>query len=446
MIVREWSIGWLLGCLALLLAACGQAGPRFEEGSSAAIPPDRVPIILLPGVSREVARELKGGSLVPFSALALRTDVEALAHLGDPRFPAAGGQPAEVSGELDRALRGTDVRGLQPLINYLIQHEGYLRGDPEQPRDKDYPENPEGIRTDRRRQASLFVVYYDWRRDLAESACVLAQRVARIRMLTGAPRVYLVGHSLGGVVARYYLRYGGRDAAGDRDCPLGTGEMRTAINAPGGDGTARLVTLGAPHQGTAQAFRALIQDFNLFGVVSLGLRRAVFTMPLAWELLPFADPDGRVSLLVDQDGEERVSLYDARTWIGREWLVGDATDPGRRRFVEMMLARAATLHRRMAERNPAEEAVPRLVVGAGCRPTPARAIVADGKLEFLSRAQSDNPLFARTTVPGDGVVSLASALGVLPAPTLTPMTVCSAHSAYVDDSSMTNRITQFLLH
>jgi pimeloyl-ACP methyl ester carboxylesterase len=446
MIVREWSIGWLLGCLVLLLAACGRGGPRLEEGSTAAIPPDRVPIILLPGVSREVARELKGGSLVPFSALALRTDAEALAHLGDPRFPAAGGQPAEVSGELDRALRGTDVRGLQPLINHLIQHEGYLRGDPEQPRDKDYPENPEGIRTDRRRQGSLFVVYYDWRRDLAESACVLAQRVARIRMLTGTPRVYLVGHSLGGVVARYYLRYGGRDAVGDRDCPLGNGEIRTAINAPGGDGTARLVALGAPHQGTAQAFRALIQDFNLFGVVSLGLRRAVFTMPLAWELLPFADPDGRVPLLVDQNGEERVSLYDARTWIGREWLVGDATDPGRRRFVETMLARAATLHRRMAERNPAEEAVPRLVVGAGCRPTPARAIVADGKLEFLSRTQSDNPFFARATVPGDGIVSLESALGVPPAPTLTPMTVCSAHSAYVDDPSMTSRIAQFLLH
>jgi len=446
MIVREWFKRWLLGCLVLLLAACGRGGPRLEEGSTAAIPPDRVPIILLPGVSREVARELKGGSLIPFSALALRTDAEALAHLGDPRFPAAGGQPAEVSGELDRALRGTDVRGLQPLINHLIQREGYLRGDPEQPRDKGYPENPEGVRTDRSRQASLFVLYYDWRRDLAESACVLAQRVARIRTLTGAPRVYLVGHSLGGVVARYYLRYGGRDAVGDRDCPLGDGETRKTINAPGGDGTVRLVTLGAPHQGTAQAFRALIQDFNLFGVVSLGLRRAVFTMPLAWELLPVADPDGRVPLLVDQNGEERVPLYDAGTWIGRKWLVGDATDPERRRFVETMLVRAATLHQRMVERNPAEGTVPRLIVGAGCRPTPARAIVVDGELEFLSRAQSDNPLFARVTVPGDGVVSLESALGVPPAPTLTSMTVCSAHSAYVDDAGMTRRIAQFLLH
>ena len=76
----------------------------------------------------------------------------------------------------------------------------------------------------------------------------------------------------------------------------------------------------------------------------------------------------------------------------------------------------------------------------------ARAVVADDKLEFLSRAQSDNPLFARVTVPGDGVVSLESALGVPPAPTLTSMTVCSAHSAYVDDAGMTRRIAQFLLH
>jgi pimeloyl-ACP methyl ester carboxylesterase len=446
MIVREWFTGCLLGCLVLLLAACGQTGPRFEEVSQEATPPDRVPIILVPGVSREVARQLKGGSIIPFSALALRTDAEALAHLGDPRFPVDGGQPAAVPRELDRALRGTDVRGLQGLINHLIRYEGYLRGDPEQPHDKDYPENPESVRTDRKRLASLFVVYYDWRRDVAESACILAQRVARIRAQTGAPRVHLVGHSLGGVVARYYLRYGGRDAMRDRDCPLGDGEIRAAINTPGSGAVGRLVALGAPHKGSEQAFRALLQDFNLFGFVSLGLRRAVFTMPQVWELLPFAEVDGRVPLLVGQDGEERVSLYDARTWIERGWLVGDPTDPERRHFVEAMLARATTLHQRMAERNPAEETVPRLTVGAGCRPTPARAVMEDGKVEFLSRTQIDNPLFARVTVPGDGVVSLESALAIPSSPTLTPVTVCSAHTAYVDDSSVVDRIAQFLLH
>jgi pimeloyl-ACP methyl ester carboxylesterase len=440
---HSWCFTWLLGII-LLLTACGQSVSRFEDTSQETIPPDRVPIVIVPGISREVARQLNG-SIIPYASLSLRIDGEALAHLGDPRFPVDGDQPLGVPGELDKALRGTDVRGVQALINHLIQQEGYIRGDPEQPRDKNYPENPEGVRTDRKRLASLFVVYYDWRRDVTESACILAERVARIRASTGVSRVHLVGHSLGGVVVRYYLRYGGRDAMRDRDCPLGAGEIRPVLNAPGSGSAGRVVTLGAPYRGSELAFRALLQDVNVFGFVSLGLQRAIFTMPVVWELLPFAGEDGRVPLLVNQHGEEQVSLYDAQTWIERGWIVGDSKDPERQRFIKTILARASALHRRLAEPDPMEEVVPRLIVGSGCRPTPARAIVVDGKIEFLSRTDTDNPLFDRITVPGDGIVSLESSLGISPAPTLTPVTVCSAHTTYVNDPGTTERIAQFLL-
>lgn len=435
---------WLLG-IVLALTACSQSVPRFESASQETIPPDRVPIVFVPGISREVARQLNRG-IIPFSALGLRTDAEALAHLGDPRFPADGDQPLQVPGALDRALRGTDVRGLQALINYLIQDEGYVRGDPEQPRDKDYPENPESVRADRARSASLFVTYYDWRRDVAESACLLAEHVARIRRLTSATRVHLVGHSLGGVIVRYYLRYGGRDVMRDRDCPLADGEARAALNAPGSDSVDRTVTLGSPYRGSELAFRALLQDFNLFGIVSLGLRRAIFTMPVAWELLPFAGEDGQVPLLLDGNGVESVQLYDPGIWVQRGWLPGDSSNPERQRFVQMMLARARRFHQRMAEWDPAEDTIPRLIIGGGCRPTPARAIVANGKVEFLGRSDDENPLFALTTVPGDGVVSLDSSLGLPPSPTLTPVTVCSGHGTYVSDPGTAARIVRFLLH
>jgi len=63
---------------------------------------------------------------------------------------------------------------------------------------------------------------------------------------------------------------------------------------------------------------------------------------------------------------------------------------------------------------------------------------------FLSRSESDNPMFGRVTVPGDGVVSLDSALGISPSPTLTTMTVCTGHSAYVDEPGVTDRISQVL--
>jgi pimeloyl-ACP methyl ester carboxylesterase len=427
-----------------LLAACGQAVPPVEEATRNAIPPDRVPVILVPGISREVGAELRGGRLMPFSALALRTDAEALASLGDPRFPVDGSRPLEVPAQLDLALRRTEVRGLQGLIDRLIHERGYVRGNPDRPLDKDYPENPESARSDHTRLASLFVLYYDWRRDLAENACLLANRIASIRTRTRASRVHLIGHSWGGVLARYYARYGGRDVVRDRDCSLLSSGPAPVVNRPGAPAIDGLVTLGAPHLGSAQAFRALLQDFNLFGVLSVGLRDAVFTMPMAWQVLPFAGADGRVPLLVGADGAERVALYEPRTWMDHGWVPGGRTDPERRRFLETMLARARDLHRRLEEPSPAEDAVSRLVVGSGCRPTLARALVANGQVEFLSRSQSDHPLFGRVTVPGDGVVSLESALGVPDSPTVTTMTVCTSHSGYVEDSTVADRIVRLL--
>lgn len=427
-----------------LLAGCGGGPGRMAAGPPGPAVPNRVPIVLIPGIGREVAHVLRGGALVPFSGLALRTDGQALAHLGDPRFSMDGIPALEAPARLDRALRGTDVRGLQALIDHLIRTERYVRGDPDRPADKDYAENSPEDRQDRTRVASLFVLYYDWRRDLAESACVIAGRIARIQASTRAPRVHLVAHSLGGIVARYYLRYGGRDAIRDRDCPLGQ-DGSAAVNAPGTERVGRLALLGVPHRGSALAFRALLQDVSLFGVLALGIREAVFTMPLAWQLLPFTDTDGRVPLLVGENGEERIPLYALSTWVEQGWVLGDVRDPQRLRFVEGMLARPEAFHRSMAGRHPAEETVPRLVVGAGCRPTPVRAIATENGVRFVSRDQIRHPLFARTTAPGDGVVTAENAIGLPASPTLTSLTICTAHNAYLDHPDVLGRVVWFLL-
>lgn len=442
-----WGAGGTLLVLALVgvLAGCG----RGSSGVVAELPrpagQDRVPIVLVPGISREVAGVLRGGAVSPFSALSLRTDAEAVANLGDPRFPADRTPAMEAPAMLDRALRGTDVRGLQGLIDHLVRQDGYVRGDPDQPRDKDYPENPKAEQEDRTAAASLFVVYYDWRRDLPENACVLADRIARIRAATGASRIHLVGHSYGGVVARYYLRYGGRDVVRDRDCPVADKQMAATVNTPGGQVIDRVVLLGAPLHGSVLAFRALLEDFNLFGFIALGLRDAVFTMPLTWELLPQAESDGRVSLLAGVNGDGRVPLYTLRTWVDRGWLPGGTQDPGRLRFVEAMLARSLALQKSMAVRNPEEEAVPRLLVGGECRPTPTRALATANGVQFLPRGQTDHPLFSEATAPGDGVVTAESATDLPASPTLTVLTICTAHSTYLQDPDLRARVVRFLL-
>ena len=64
-------------------------------------------------------------------------------------------------------------------------------------------------------------------RDVPQLACQLAERIALIRTVTGAPRVHVVGHSLGGVLLRWYVQ-----------------EME------GAQTVATAVTLASPHEGT----------------------------------------------------------------------------------------------------------------------------------------------------------------------------------------------------
>ena len=66
--------------------------------------------------------------------------------------------------------------------------------------------------------------------DIRQFAEQVAEKVAEIRTLTGADKVILVGHSMGGLVARVYLyQLGGR----------------TFVK--------KLITLGSPHEGTVLA-------------------------------------------------------------------------------------------------------------------------------------------------------------------------------------------------
>lgn len=76
--------------------------------------------------------------------------------------------------------------------------------------------------------------------DIEDFAAQLAARVARIRARTGARQVILIGHSMGGLVARAYLHHHG-----------------------GAPYVARLITLGSPHHGSWLARYSLTRGHNV---------------------------------------------------------------------------------------------------------------------------------------------------------------------------------------
>ncbi len=98
------------------------------------------------------------------------------------------------------------------------------------------------VMEDRLRHDGYGVLSFDlggvlWRyqiRSIAEQAAIIADKVEGICARTGLSRFHIVGHSMGGLIARHYVQHHG----GDRRVKS-------------------LVTLGTPHHGTPTAFLGL---------------------------------------------------------------------------------------------------------------------------------------------------------------------------------------------
>ena len=136
---------------------------------------------------------------------------------------------------------------------------------------------------ERARGAIYHVFAYDWRRDLVESARRLGQSLDALADLRGEPdaRFNLVGHSMGGLVARYYLRYGGAEPGG----PVTWGGARRIEN---------LVLVATPNGGSIASLDAVLRG-NRVGLSATTLAASVIArMPAIYQLLP---PRGTKPLL-----------------------------------------------------------------------------------------------------------------------------------------------------
>ncbi|CAB3669158.1 alpha/beta fold hydrolase [Paraburkholderia rhynchosiae] len=90
---------------------------------------------------------------------------------------------------------------------------------------------------------NLVVCPYDWRKDNAESAARLAERVRYLRQLHGPDlKIDILAHSMGGLVARHFLESGR------------FGE----VNCCGFDNIRSLTTMGTPHRGAPLALAAAL--------------------------------------------------------------------------------------------------------------------------------------------------------------------------------------------
>ena len=170
---------------------------------------------------------------------------------------------------------------------------------------------------------TCFQFAYDWRRDIVESAKELdhfiktrAQYVQketekRFGIKLKKVKFDIVAHSMGGLVARYYLRYGAADLPEDGSLPK--------LTWAGAEHVEHLVIIGTPNAGSMDSLEDLIHGASIDSLFPSYPAAVLSTMPAMYELLP----RGRHHPLLREDGQPVKDLYDPELWKSQQWGLAD---------------------------------------------------------------------------------------------------------------------------
>ena len=256
-------------------------------------------------------------------------------------------------------------------------------------------------RAGNRRGAIFHVFTYDWRRDLVESAHRLGEYLDALAEARGEPdaRFNIVGHSMGGLIARYYLRYGGAEPGGP-------------VTWAGARRISQLILVATPNAGSIFSLNAALNG-NPVGMSNTTLAaRVIAHMPAIYQLMP---PAGAAPLINRKGETIQADLHDPATWERFEWgpwrpKNDDDTDE-ERAFVSALLSRARAFHDALSLAPLSVCPSPVTVLGGDCLPTLTRAVAPERpgqtvRFEPRNGAEADAMFEA-----GDGRVSRSSVLG-----------------------------------
>lgn len=321
------------------------------------------PVIVIPGILGSKLRNARTGEQVwPGSVgnlllgdqaqLALDFDPQTLEVLPDDLVP---------DGLFEQAL-GQDYYG--QILRTLERDGGFVRA-----------HSAQGCPRDVRR---YHVFDYDWRQDNVVTARKLDALIENMRRDCGDPalKVDVIAHSMGGLVTRYFLRYGTQDV-------LDGNQLEP--NLEGSRKVRRAVLLGTPNLGSVGSLHGFLEGRRI------GFNRVppdvLASMPSVYELFPHP----LNAWLVKPDGQELLrDLFEADLWRRFHWSIFDPAVRQRladrgfdaegiaafERYFEKRLERARRFVWSLSRKAPpADTRV--IVFGGDCLPTPARLLVEE---------------------------------------------------------------------
>lgn len=422
----------LLAVLVIISPGCISArrNPNLQQiFSTARQTPGKRPIIVIPGILGSELINNKTKQTVwptPF-----RTSQEGLPMNPNLSLNTDDLVPGRIVETVKLARILPEVYVYRDLLDALRRYVGY--------RDGDWNKPDVGGDMD-----TFYVFAYDWRKDNVANARELITRIRRLKEKLGRPdlRFNVVAHSMGGLIARYAAMYG--------DADLPSNEDPIQPNWAGAAHINKIVMIGVPNEGSADAFATLIEGYS----ITEGLRRRVpllnkltaedaVSTPAVFQLLPHRDS---VRFLDENLKPLKIDLYDAAIWKHYGW--SPINDPEFRRrhshsndeprgdglandsneldaYFEATLRRTRKFHEALDASSAIDAPVTLLAIGGDCEETlNSPVIVRDAKRnrwltlirprEYTSSTgvkYSKRQVTEAMYAPGDGRVTRSSLLG-----------------------------------
>jgi pimeloyl-ACP methyl ester carboxylesterase len=311
---------------------------------------------------------------------------------------------------------------------------------------------------------TCFQFPYDWRRDLVESAKLLdryikekkryveEQIALRFGIKDHDVKFDIVAHSMGGLVARYYLRYGAQDLPQDGSLPDLTWRGARYVN--------NLIMVGTPNAGSIHSLKVLVEGFKPALMLPHYPAAVLGTMPAVYALLPRS----RHHPLLDKDLQPIADIYDPALWIKNGWGLAD---PNQNSVLNMLLPNSEDeTQRRQIAVDHLKKCLRRARQFSEAMDRPARPptglnhylIAGDAEdTNKAARINSDSTLTIVEKGPGDGTVLRSSALLderipdkrsirlVTPIPWTNVMFLFSSHRNLPNDPAFTDNLLYILL-
>ncbi|HEU4837130.1 MAG TPA: hypothetical protein VFS90_22055 [Pyrinomonadaceae bacterium] len=420
----------ILIAVSLVSSACISARrtPNLEHiFATARARTGKRPVIVIPGILGTELINPKTRETVWPSAF--RTSQERLPISLDLAANRDDLVPGKIVETVKLARLLPEVYVYRDLLVALRRYAGYRDGDWNNPAADGY-------------QDTFYVFPYDWRQDNVSNARELIRRIAQLKTKLQRPdlKFNIVAHSMGGLIARYAAMYG------DADLPAGDGPIQPTWL--GAAHINKIVMIGVPNEGSADAFATLIEGYS----ITEGLRRRVpllnkltaedsVSTPSVFQLMPHKQA---VSFLDENLQPLAVDLYDPEVWKRYGWSViyspefrrryapAAGTDGGNGKseddldaYLAMTLKRARRFHEALDAVSDASTPVVLLAIGGDCEETlRAPVILRDQKRnrwltltrprEYrtstgvkISKQKATEAMYA----PGDGRVTRTSLLG-----------------------------------